>query len=176
MTSSRNRRGVVELPSLCLLPSNSHDSSPKMTEKALPSTPPTQPSSISASLPSSLSEIPTRTRAALLQEDVEPSPSFHVDLVFAFVSRLSTSVTKKLPKGIASTSLKDRAAAATFARTEFAALLTVLKGKGLRVTTRKAKVEEKKGAKKGQEEDEGKVWVFISATEELVESLMQKEK
>lgn len=146
-----------------------------MTEKALPSTPPTKSTSISASLPSSFSEIPGRTRAALLQEDVAASPSFHVDLVFAFSTKLSTAVTKKVPKTIATTSLQDRSSAAKFAQTEFASLLSVLKGKGLRVTSRKAKVEEKQGAKKG-DEDEGKVWVFISASEELVETLMHKEK
>ena len=147
-----------------------------MSEKALPSTPPTKSTSISASLPSSFSEIPERTRAALLREDVEASPSFAVDLVFAFTTRLSTAITKKLPKGVAATSLKDRSAAATFAQTEFATLVQQLKLKGLRVTTRKAKVEEKKKGEKKGDEDEGKVWVFVSATEELVETLMHNEK
>ena len=135
------------------------------------------PSNNSSSMPSSLSEIPARTRSALLQSDLPASPSFSVDLVIGFSTKLSVLTTGKLPKTVRDTQLKDRSTAATFAQTEYASLLARLKSKGLRVTTRKAKVEVKKEGAKGKgEEDDGKVWVFVSATEEMVQELMEKER
>jgi hypothetical protein len=131
----------------------------------------------SSSMPSSLSEIPARTRSALLQTDVPASPSFAVDLVIGYSAKLSAFSTKKLPKTVRDTQLKDRTQAAKFAQTEYAALLASLQKKGLNVTSRKAKVEPKdKVAKAPGDEDESKVWVFVSATEETVQSLMQKER
>lgn len=120
--------------------------------------------SATPSRPSAPSGYLAKTKAALLRDDIPSAPTFGTLLVVEFSP---AHVPRDLPKTIAK---QGRDALAQTAASEYAALIERLEKRGLKVTSRKAKERD------GRPNDKGKVWIFVTAGDDLLQELAEKER
>lgn len=118
----------------------------------------------------------TTAKAHLLHSPLPDNiPTFSVDLVLVY-NPAAAIKNHQLPPNIRKLWKSNPEAERSSREGQFGALVRDLKRAGLKITCRKANEGAGQSKNESKPEDAGKIWIFVSADDELLVRLKQKER